>query len=615
MAYSTDDGATWTEVDVTQKITYIYDIVFANGTFVVVGARNPAWNAGYALTSTDGISWSATNLCNLTNNCGGSIPGYQGVRTVAYVSGKFVAAFTDGSIATSTDATTWTHVPMRISDGALTDVIGQGDSVVSFGKNGNQLIATTQWSQDTLASSDGGSTWSKSTDDRVAYPLWIGDRYVAADLNGGGIFWFSADGQSWDSYWIDGNTDQNNDSNNPSTFQYGYQFRGFVEGGGKILAYAQTFTGGKTLTSTLPATITPAAQTVSGQAGTGITASTAFTTNNFSGAVSYAVTGANQIPAGLTLDANTGVLSGTPTAASTDTITITATGATSGTATATVTFAITAAPPPPPPVVTTPPTTAPPTTLPPGVPSLVNDDNQEELTQAPGGATAIVNGQPVAVEVQAPADLPAANVDPEDRTPAQVQQLQQAANEIVDRLADVAGGNPSVSVEPTPTGAVITGLLTENVPVEDVVLVETPETATLFAALNGDGTVTEVNPGGVIQVLGDGTVGVLAYGLTPGENVELVIMSDPQLLGSFEVNDKGEVKVQAGLPDGLGAGNHTLVVASPTIQASLGLQVAERPLTLPVTGGDTDTLAPVLVMLSLGAILVVVARRRITLVP
>jgi LPXTG-motif cell wall-anchored protein len=246
---------------------------------------------------------------------------------------------------------------------------------------------------------------------------------------------------------------------------------------------------------------------------------------------------------------------------------------------------------------------------------LVNDDNQEELTQAPGGATAIVNGQPVAVEVQAPADLPAANVDPEDRTPAQVQQLQQAANEIVDRLADVAGGNPSVSVEPTPTGAVITGLLTENVPVEDVVLVETPETATLFAALNGDGTVTEVNPGGVIQVLGDGTVGVLAYGLTPGENVELVIMSDPQLLGSFEVNDKGEVKVQAGLPDGLGAGNHTLVVASPTIQASLGLQVAERPLTLPVTGGDTDTLAPVLVMLSLGAILVVVARRRIALVP
>jgi hypothetical protein len=361
--------------------------------------------------------------------------------------------------------------------------------------------------------------------------------------------------------------------------------------------------------------IAPATQTVSGQAGTAITPTTAFTANNFSGAVTYSVTGANQLPAGLTLDANTGEISGTPTATSTVTVTITATGATSGTATATVTFAITAAPAPAP-VFTTPPTTVPPTTtLPPGVPALVNSENQQTLTQAPGGATAIVNGQPVAVEVQAPADLPAANVAPEDRTPAQVQQLQQAANEIVDRLADVAGGSPAVNVEPTPTGAVITGLLTENVPVEDVVLVETPETATLFAALNGDGTVTEVNPGGVIQVLGDGTVGVLAYGLTPGENVELVIMSDPQLLGSFEVNDQGEVKVQAGLPDGLGAGDHTLVVASPTIQASLGLQVAERPITLPVTGGDTDTLAPVLVMLSLGAVLVVIARRRITLVP
>jgi hypothetical protein len=284
--------------------------------------------------------------------------------------------------------------------------------------------------------------------------------------------------------------------------------------------------------------------------------------------------------------------------------------------------------PPTQPPATQPPTTQPPATSaptappvvtqPPGqsaAPSLITDENQETLTQTPGEATALVNGQPVPVEVEAPADLPAANVEPESRSPEQVQQLQEAANEIVNRLADAAGGAPSVAVEPTPTGAVITGLLTESVPVEDVVLVETPETATLFAALNGDGTVTEVNPGGVIEVQGDGTVGVLAYGLTPGESVELVIMSEPQLLGSFEVNEQGEVKVQAGLPDSLGAGNHTLVVASPTIKASLGLQVSARPITLPVTGGDTDTLAPVLVMLSMGAILVVVARRRITLVP
>jgi hypothetical protein len=271
-----------------------------------------------------------------------------------------------------------------------------------------------------------------------------------------------------------------------------------------------------------------------------------------------------------------------------------------------------------PPTPSVPPATQPPSSQPPatpGAPALVNNDNRESLTQAPGGATAIVNGQPVAVEVEAPADLPAANVPPESRSPEQVQQLQQAANEIMNRLADVAGGNPSVNVEPTPTGAVITGLLDENIPVEDVVLVETPETATLFAALNGDGTVTEVNPGGVIQVLGDGTVGVLAYGLTPGEKVELVIMSDPQLLGAYEVNEQGEVKAQAGLPEDLGTGDHTLVVASPTVQASLGLQVADRPITLPVTGGDSESSARFLVLLSLGAIFVVVARRRLALVP
>jgi hypothetical protein len=274
--------------------------------------------------------------------------------------------------------------------------------------------------------------------------------------------------------------------------------------------------------------------------------------------------------------------------------------------------------PPPEPVSTQPPATQPPASQNPGSPdapqasSLVNSGNQQTLTQQPGGATALVNGQPVSVDVDAPADLPAARVDPEDRSPQQIQQLQQAANSIVDALGDT---NSPIGVQPTATGAVITGLLPQNVPVEDVVLVKTPETATVFAALNGDGSVTEVNPGGVIQILGDGLVGVVGTGLKPGDTVELVIMSTPQLLGRFEVNAKGEIKAQASLPDALGVGNHTLVVASPTVKASLGLKVASTRPTLPVTGGGTEPLGPMMVLLSLGAILVVVSRRRIRLVP
>ena len=89
--------------------------------------------------------------------------------------------------------------------------------------------------------------------------------------------------------------------------------------------------------------ITPSTMTISGTAGTAITASTAFTPVNFTGAVTYAVTNGT-LPAGLSLSSTTGVVSGTPTADSTDTVTITATGANAGSATATITFAIAAAP-------------------------------------------------------------------------------------------------------------------------------------------------------------------------------------------------------------------------------------------------------------------------------
>jgi len=61
----------------------------------------------------------------------------------------------------------------------------------------------------------------------------------------------------------------------------------------------------------------------------------------------------------------------------------------------------------------------------------VNSSNQSTLERTPGSATALVNGQPVSVNLETPADLPAAQVDPEDRTPAQVQALQAAADDLV----------------------------------------------------------------------------------------------------------------------------------------------------------------------------------------
>jgi hypothetical protein len=246
-------------------------------------------------------------------------------------------------------------------------------------------------------------------------------------------------------------------------------------------------------------------------------------------------------------------------------------------------------------------------------PTLVNSGNQSALTAQPGAATAIVNGQTVTPTIETPANLPAAAVDPQDRTPAQVQALQSAADSLVNDLNQAAGGNSGLAVVDTPTGANLTGLLSVPVPIENTVLVEAANKSTLFAALNQDGSVTEVQPGAVIEVLGNGQVGVFASGLTPGESAEFVIMSTPTLLGAYTVDANGSIRAQTALPSGIGLGNHTLVVASPTVQASLGLKVTAGA--LPATGLD-DSSRPIMLALWLlagGVFIVVLRRRRITL--
>jgi len=88
-------------------------------------------------------------------------------------------------------------------------------------------------------------------------------------------------------------------------------------------------------------TIIPATQSGTYTAGTAITPTTAFTATGFTGAVTYSVLPV--LPAGLTLNTETGVISGTPTANQATTAhTITARGATNGTATAVISISVSA---------------------------------------------------------------------------------------------------------------------------------------------------------------------------------------------------------------------------------------------------------------------------------
>ena len=85
--------------------------------------------------------------------------------------------------------------------------------------------------------------------------------------------------------------------------------------------------------------LVPATQTVTGKAGNSISSTKAFDAVGFAGEITYSITD-GELPAGLSLDPNTGEITGTPTEASSATVTITATGATRGEATATLTFDI-----------------------------------------------------------------------------------------------------------------------------------------------------------------------------------------------------------------------------------------------------------------------------------
>jgi hypothetical protein len=245
-------------------------------------------------------------------------------------------------------------------------------------------------------------------------------------------------------------------------------------------------------------------------------------------------------------------------------------------------------------------------------PTLVTSANQAALTASPGKASVLVNGVAVTPQIVTASNSAAAQADPAERTPEQVRELQQAAATIETRLDTIAGGDSGVSVVRTETGAVMTGIFSgTRVPVEDVVVVNAADTATLFAARDVRGNIVEVKPGAVLEVASNGDVAVQAFGLRPGETVELVVMSTPTLLGSFTVDAKGAIKTSAKLPTSIGSGNHSLVVASPSVKASLGLKLVKSSASLPVTGSNTNTASnwAVAVLLS-GMYLVLVSRSR-----
>jgi alpha-tubulin suppressor-like RCC1 family protein/outer membrane protein OmpA-like peptidoglycan-associated protein len=224
--------------------------------------------------------------------------------------------------------------------------------------------------------------------------------------------------------------------------------------------------------------------------------------------------------------------------------------------------------------------------------TLVGASNAATVAAVPGTGEALVDGKPVPVELLN-VDIPAASKEPEQRSPAEVKAIQEAANDLVGELNDLLPqGEPApVNVRETPTGAELVGITDVPVPVEDVAAVKTTETAVLVAGTDSTGQKTAASDsGGVLEIVDGGQVATVAYGLTPGAPGELYMLSTPILLDTFKVGSNGTFKRQTKLPATLEPGEHTVVVATPKLTVSLGLKVRERA--LPVREAKVYTTLP-----------------------
>ncbi len=415
-----------------------------------------------------------------------------------------------------------------------------------------------------------------------------------------------------------------------------------VNGSGYVFEFRAVNRGGSGAVSST-GTMSVGTPFVSGVAGQLLTVSTLFAGVFVNGDATFAVTGGT-LPGGLELDSISGVVSGVPTASSNSTVTISATIGIA-TATTSITFNITVPVPGPPALPTDDsvidteaapqpdagdtPQQGDASGSPPGGPSsqLVTAERQQQLTAPVGQARMLVGGVLVEVSlVQVSSEL--RTVPPSLRTAAQVTELQSLA---ADMLAQVQallrdGVRVSIDVRNTEFGAVIVGLVTDpvtgasiDVPVEHVVLVRGGGLL-LMVSGSEDSEPAQVGLDGVLEVALGGFVSVLAYGLMPGSNGEVVVMSSPRLIHSFVVADDGGVQAHAQLPTDLGVGHHTVVVSVGDEAASLGFRMISSQVgstlhdpaaaTLPVTGTsrpDHVTLAMLLVVIGLA--LAVLPRR------
>lgn len=212
---------------------------------------------------------------------------------------------------------------------------------------------------------------------------------------------------------------------------------------------------------------------------------------------------------------------------------------------------------------------------PPDNSTLVTDDNQSSIT-----ATA---GQSVAGSISSGVVTPVTSTITRVTAEA-VNDIRTETDTLITAFNNRWGGAglapDVVSKHDTETGAKVFGLVAhpENstpigVPAKDVILVATDNEAVMMAATKGSKTAT-VNTEGSLVVETGSTLGFSVNGYEASITGELVILSTPTVLGTFTTDANGSFTGQAALPDGVSAGNHTVVVITAGKVTAFGLQIS-----------------------------------------
>ena len=110
-----------------------------------------------------------------------------------------------------------------------------------------------------------------------------------------------------------------------------------------------------------------------------------------------------------------------------------------------------------------------------------------------------------------------------------------------------------------------------------------------MGALNNVGKPSYITSRGALAVAKGGWIGLSVSGMPVNQDGELIIMSTPQSLGKFVVDDHGLFRGQVKVPTALPFGTHTLVVAAGNMSVAVGVLVDNAvALNLPATGGNSE---------------------------